>query len=173
MFFFATSLAKDFAKPWNLDDAVGSPTYWDVFRCAKLQVANGVDTDGTGDQAGYNAGVTFVNPGTMTYMKTVKDTPGRPMWREEMDSNNTFDGMILIEDRRVPAGKFVTGDSQMSKAFIKRNLTIKTSENVASQFLADQVSIKATMRLAFVTKILERYAWVYGDLETALGLISV
>ena len=166
-------VAKDFAKPWNMDETVANPSIWDVFYAGKLQVSNGVDTDGTGDQAGYMANTIFVNPCTMTDMKTAeKDTTNRPLWKEYMTGDNVFDGMTIVEDRRVPAGKFVVADSTQTTAYIKRNLTIKTSENVASQFLADQLSVKATMRLAYITKVLSRYAWVYGDIETAKGLIS-
>jgi hypothetical protein len=166
-----SQLAKNFAKPWNLDDAITNPNHWDVIMSAMLQASNGVDTDGSGDQEGYMANICFINPGTSTYLKTIK-AEGRPIWKEYMTSDDMFSNLRIIPSRDIPAGKFLVCDGSKSRAYIKRNLTIKTSENVASQFLADQVSIKATMRLAHVVKVLERYAFVYGDFETAVGLIA-
>jgi hypothetical protein len=165
-------LAKDFARPYNFTETVTAANFWNVLSVAKLQVANGVNTAGTSQFKGYNADVAFVNHGTLTEMKTIKDIDGRLLWRDYMDQQNRYDGMMIIPSWDVPADGFIVGSSSTATAYIKRQLTIKTSENVASQFLSDQVSIKATIREAFLIKILERYGWVEGTFTEGKAIIG-
>lgn len=168
----ATSqVAKDFAKPTGFE-AVAHVNNFDVLRAAKLQVRQGYGGTDTA-KMGFIANIALMNPADVANMDLIKDDNGvylLPPFRDA--SGQRVSGMMIVESDDVTAGKFLVGDFTKAKVFIKRNIQLKTSEDVASNFLADIMVIKASQRMALKITAVGAYAFVYGDFETARALIN-
>ena len=167
----ASQRAKDFVKPAGMDP-VQNPNIYDVFRASKLQVSLG-NTSLT-DQEGFMADYVIVSPQTLANMELTKDQNNNYVLPPFIDANgNMVSGMRILESKDIIVGKYLCGDFTKSKVYIKRNLTLRTSDNVASQFLSDELSIKASIRMAYVIKNVHEYAFVYGDINDAIAAISI
>lgn len=165
-------VAKDFALQTGFD-VVSNPNHYDVLRAAKLQVRVGIGSSDTA-KMGYNANMALVNPADLANLDLQKDPVGGgyilPPFLD--NAGNRVSGMLLMESDDITAGKFLVGDWNAAQLFIKRNILINTSENVASNFLADKIVLKASLRMALKITSFKAYAFVYGDFDTAKGLIS-
>ena len=163
--------AKDFSMPTDTE-AIASPNYFDVLSVAKSQVGLG-DTTKTFNK-GYIATVAFVSPVTMGNLRRTRDDNGQyyiPMLTSQ-GQGIVVDGMLIVETFDLAADKFVVCNPERATAYIKRNLSLKTSENVGSNFLADVMTVKATIRLAYVHKNTDEFAFVYGDFSEAKAAIQ-
>lgn len=164
-------VAKDFAAPSGLR-IVTSPNEFDCLRAAKLQVRIGIGSTDT-KKKGYNANIALVNPVDLANLDLEKDANGNyvlpPFWDI---SGNKVSGMMLLESDYIAAGKFLVGDFNKAKIFIKRGIRLDTSRNVASNFLVDKEVVKATMRMALKITSFGAFAFVYGDFGTAKADLS-
>jgi len=163
--------AKDFAKPTGTD-TITSPNNFDVLSVAKDQVGLG-DTGKTFNK-GFIATVAFVNPAELGNLRRLRDDNGQyyiPMITSQ-GVGIVVDGLLLVPSFDVAVNKFVVCNPERAKAYIKRNITLKRSENVASNFLTDVITIKASIRLAYVHKNVDEFAFVYGDFDTAKTAIT-
>lgn len=163
--------AKDFAKPSGME-AVQDPNNYDVLKAARTQVYMGDTSDS--NKRGYIAQAILMNPQNITDLHLQKDTDGNYI----LPPFASADGMMIsgcrvIESFDITADKFLIGDFSKAKGYIKRNISLKTSDNVASTFLEDILTIKAAVRMAFVVPTKHEFAFVYGDFSDGRALIAV
>lgn len=170
-----TSAKTISAKPYGLG-TIANANLYDCLRAGALWVAKGYNADGDNDtnKTGFQANIALVSPAKLAEMEMQKDTNGNyilPPFRNA--SGNVVAGMTILASEDLDTeDTFLVGDFTKAVAYIKQNLVIETSDNVASDFIADLRTIKASMRLAFLIKSVEEYAFAtatFANVTTYLG----
>ena len=83
-----------------------------------------------------------------------------------------MDGVRIVPTIYMTAGKFLVGDFLQAKAWVRRGLNINMWDQNASDPIYDLVTFTASHRLAFGVGATKAYAFVYGDFNSAIGLIG-
>lgn len=113
----AKTLATSFSAGSNalaIDDA----NEFDVLDALALQVevANGM------------ANAVYINPSTWAKMKGLKDTTGRPIWKDYIDPTTgvvNYAGMNIFTSTAITAGEFVGGDMEVLHVLYRDSLTVQ------------------------------------------------
>lgn len=96
------AFATAFSAPSSLAAQVEDANELDVLEALALQckLAHGVPN------------VCFINPSTMSVIKLIKDSTGRPVWKDYVTINGEFriSDMLIVESKAVTAGDFKGGD---------------------------------------------------------------
>lgn len=165
-----TPLAQAFAKPSGLA-AVAKANEFDVLRAAILQVQIG---DGGTYTAGFQPNLILLHPSDAANMELVKDDNGQYVLPPFTASNGmVVKGVPVATSLYQTAGTFLVGDFSRAKAYVKRNLEIRMWDQNSTDPIYDLVTFTASMRLAFLVKALDQYAFVYGTFTTGKSLIAV
>ncbi len=69
----------------------------------------------------------FVHPSTMSKIKLIKDSTGRPVWKDYVTIDGTMkvSGMNVIETTAITAGDFVGGDLKVANVLIREEMGIQ------------------------------------------------
>lgn len=172
-----TTIAQTFAKP-NGFDAVDSANLWDLLRAGKLYVRKGVNAvtgaQNDSNKTGYPANYALISTSQVANFDVQKMTTGGylmpPFW--DVAAGRVAGMQILETDDFADDSKWMVGYFPGAVLYIKRNIVLTTSDNVASDFLADMTTIKATLRCNLLVKSFEKYGFVYGDIDTDIPLIE-
>ena len=100
-----------------LAGALTAPNELDVIEAIALQVkeANGIPE------------ALFVNPSTMSRIRLVKDSTGRPIWKDYVTPSGelNYSGMRIIETLAVAAGDFVGGETSVVNVLNRSGLQMQ------------------------------------------------
>jgi HK97 family phage major capsid protein len=143
--------------------AVEGANEFDVLTAIALQVkvANGIPN-----------GV-FVNPSTWAKMQTLKDSTGRPIWKDYVTPAGTvvFAGMEIIETTGVTDGEFIGGDLSVLNVLFREQITIQVGLD-GNDFTNNKKTILVESRLVQFASANDTPCLVKGDFVTAKGLLE-
>lgn len=113
----AKTLATTFSAGANAG-LIDMANEFDVLDAVALQVeiANGVPN------------AVFIHPSTWAKMKGLKDTTGRPIWKDYVDPKTgdvVYAGMKIITSTAVTAGEFIGGDMEVLHVLYRDQLSIQ------------------------------------------------
>lgn len=69
----------------------------------------------------------FIHPSTMAAIKLIKDSTGRPVWKDyvTIDGSMNISGLKVIESTAVTAGEFIGGDTTVANVLIREDMNIQ------------------------------------------------
>lgn len=69
----------------------------------------------------------FIHPSTMAAIKLIKDSTGRPVWKDyvTIDGSLNISGLKVIESTAVTAGEFIGGDTTVANVLIREDMNIQ------------------------------------------------
>jgi HK97 family phage major capsid protein len=163
------TVAKAFAKPSGVT-GWSTPDEWQALRTAMLQVQLGNTADT--NKQGFFANYAVVNPTTIFNIETLLN--GENMLKYPgfgMNGINRIGQMTCLSSQDFTGNDGIVGDFSKTQLYVKRNLSLEVSKDF--YFDTDMIAVKATMRAALVTKLVDRYAFVYIDFDTALPALAI
>lgn len=108
--------ATAFSAPASLAASIVDANELDVIEAIALQVK----------QAHGNPTTLFIHPGTMAKIKLIKDTAGRPVWKDYVtpEGGMRISGMDIVETTAITEGEFVGGDTSVVNLLYRDELGI-------------------------------------------------
>jgi HK97 family phage major capsid protein len=163
-------VAKDFAKPTGFD-SVSFANRFDVLRAAILQCEVG-NSASLANKTGYSPNAILLHPADMANLQELKDENGqyiKPLWS---DGALNVGGVRVIPTLYMTASKFLVGDFNQAKVWVNRNLSVNMWDQNDTDPIYDLVTFTASHRLAFGVGATKAFAFVYGDFDDAIPLIT-
>lgn len=148
----ANALAIDNANEFDVLDALA----------LQVEVANGM------------ANAVYINPSTWAKMKGLKDTTGRPIWKDYIDPTTgivNYAGMNIFTSTAITAGEFVGGDMEVLHVLYRDNLTIQIGLD-GNDFTNNVKTIIAEQRLVQFASANDTPCLVKGVFSTAKAALE-
>lgn len=110
----------------------------------------------------------FVHPSTVAAMKLIKDTAGRPVWKDyvTIDGNLVISGMRIVESTAITAGDFLGGDLSVVNVLIREQLGIQIGLD-GNDFTQNKKTMLVEKRIAQFVSANDTGVIVTGDFATA------
>ena len=156
------TFATAFAAPTSLAASVADANELDAIEAIALQVKEAFGTP-TG---------LFIHPGTMSKIKLIKDSAGRPVWKDyvTIDGSMNVSGLRLIETTAVTAGDFLGGDLSVVNVLYRDQLGIQIGLD-GNDFTNNKKTMLAEKRLVQFVTANDTPVIVKGDFATAIAAI--
>lgn len=136
---------------------------FDVLTAVALQceVANGI------------ANAVFIHPATWAKMKGLKDSTGKPIWKDYVETDKTvvIDGLTIVKTTAVAAGDFVGGDMTVLNVLYREQLTIQIGLD-GNDFTQNKKTILVESRLVQFASANDTPVLIKGDFETAKAALE-
>jgi HK97 family phage major capsid protein len=110
----------------------------------------------------------FINPVTMAAIKLIKDSTGRPVWKDyvTIDGSMNVSGMRLIETVAVTAGNFIGGDLSVVNVLKRSELGITIGLD-GNDFTQNKKTMLLEKRMVQFVSANDTAVLVKGDFATA------
>ena len=110
----------------------------------------------------------FIHPSTMAAIKLIKDSTGRPVWKDyvTIDGSLNVSGMRLIETTAVTAGNFVGGDLSVVNVLMRSELGVTIGLD-GNDFTQNKKTMLLEKRLVQFVSGNDTALIVDGDFATA------
>jgi HK97 family phage major capsid protein len=115
----------------------------------------------------------FVHPSTVATMKLIKDTAGRPVWKDYVTINGDLvvSGLRVIETTAITAGDFVGGDTKVMNVLKRSELGIQIGLD-GNDFTKNLKTMLLEKRLVQFVSANDTATLVKGDFTTAKAALE-
>lgn len=147
----------------GLASQVETPNEFDVLEALALQV----------EEAFGIANAVFVHPSTWAKMKVIKDTTGRPVWKDYVTIGGGMEvsGMKIIKTTAVTAGNFIGGDLSVVNVLDRESIGITIGLD-GNDFTNNKKTMLCEKRMVQYVSENDTPLIVSGDFTTAKALIA-
>lgn len=148
----ANALAIDNANEFDVLDAIA----------LQVEVANGIPN------------AVYINPSTWAKIKGIKDTTGRPVWKDYVDPTTgmvNYAGMNILTSTSVPAGEFIGGDMEVLHVLYRDQLTIQIGLD-GNDFTNNKKTIVVEQRLVQFASANDTTCLVKGTFTAAKAALE-
>lgn len=153
---------SEFATAFSAGDlaaTVTTPNELDVLEAIALQVevAHGI-----------SSGI-FIHPSTMSKIKLIKDSTGRPIWKDYVITNGFLEvsGQRIIPTTAVTAGTFIGGELEVINVLIREELGIQIGLN-GNDFIENKKTMLMEKRLVQFVSANDTPVLVQGEFADAI-----
>jgi hypothetical protein len=121
----------------------------------------------------YTPNVIIARKSVINQMKLKKDGENNYMMPPFVSADGrNVDGMTVIESNVCPANTLVVGDSRFAKIYEKTGIELSKGYT-GSQFVEDEMTLKARKRLAFLIRYADKGGWLkVTDIADALATLA-
>lgn len=115
----------------------------------------------------------FVNPATVSAMKLVKDSDGKPLWKDYVTVTGELvvSGMKVIESKAITAGDFIGGDMTVVNVLIRDEMGIQIGLD-GNDFTQNKKTMLVEKRIAQFVSANDTGVIVTGDFTTAIAALK-
>jgi len=147
----------------SLAGALTAPNELDVIEAISLQVkqANGIPE------------VLFVNPSTMSEIRLIKDSSGRPIWKDYVTPSGEFNysGMRIVETLAVDAGDFIGGETSVINVLNRTGLQMQIGLD-GNDLTQNKQTLVLEKRMVQFVSANDTNVLVKGDFASAITAIT-
>lgn len=135
----------------------------DVFEAIALQVKIAFGT----------AECLFINPSSMAKIKLLKDSTGRPIWKDYVTTNGMMEvsGMKIVESTAVTADEFMGGDTKVMNYLIRSETSIEIGLD-GNDFTKNLKTLLLEKRVVQFASANDVATIVKGDFTTAKAALE-
>ena len=146
-----------------LAGALTAPNELDVIEAIALQVkeANGIPE------------ALFVNPSTMSAIRLIKDSQGRPIWKDYVTPSGemNYSGMRIIETLAVSAGDFVGGETSVVNVLNRSGLQMQIGLD-GNDLTQNKQTLVLEKRMVQFVSANDTNVLINGDFATAITALT-
>jgi HK97 family phage major capsid protein len=115
----------------------------------------------------------FIHPSTLSKIKLIKDSEGRPIWKDYVTTNGMMNvsGLNLIETIAVTAGEFIGGDTTVANVLFRSEMGIVIGLD-GNDFTNNKKTMLAEKRLVQFVSANDAPVLVKGVFATAITAIN-
>lgn len=116
----------------------------------------------------------MVHPSTVGAIKLIKDTTGRPVWKDyvTIDGNLKISGMTIVESNAITAGEFLGGDMSVLNLLYREELGIVIGLN-GNDFIENKKTMLCEKRLVQFVSANDTQVLIKGDFTTAKAALAI
>jgi len=117
--------------------------------------------------------VVFVNPATMSAIRLIKDSTGRPVWKDYVTPNGEFQysGLKVVETLAVTAGHFIGGETSVINVLNRTGLQIQIGLD-GNDLTQNKQTMVLEKRLVQFVSGNDTNVLIKGTFATAIALID-
>lgn len=155
--------ATTFAAPTSLASSINNANEIDVIEAVALQCKLAY-----GQPSNF-----FIHPSTMSKIKLIKDTTGRPVWKDYVTASGfmNISGMNIIESTAITEGNFIGGDTKVANVLFREELGITIGLD-GNDFTNNKKTMLCEKRLVQFVSANDAPVVIKGDFTTAKAALE-
>lgn len=118
-------------------------------------------------------GALFIHPSTMAAIRLIKDSTGRPVWKDYVTITGEMivSGLKIVETTAVTAGNFIGGDTKVVNVLIREDLGIQIGLD-GNDFTENKKTMLLEKRLVQFVSANDVPLIISGDFASAIVLLQ-